>query len=515
MTLYLGRSGRALSKPIRYLLQTRPARAHISTVNDRSYTRALELLESVTSNHNVTLMLARGASYANGASLPEMLDWLNRAGYTQHDLTKLKVVHVAGTKGKGSVSAMVSGILAQYNHHAQAGDAKSLGDIGLYTSPHLVSIRERIRINGRPISQEDFAASFFRLWESFTAAAGGESQDPKATKPGFFRYLTLMAFDVFLHKGITSAVFECGIGGEYDSTNILPRDAVSVTAVTKLGIDHVTLLGNTIEKIAWHKAGIFKPGVPAFTYDQIPSAMNILKERAQQIDCPLSIVDLPRLNAGEDIISGRTQLNLQGDFQIDNARLAAAAAKQHITNMTQGTPADWAEISTTALKKIDWPGRCEVRKDENIEWYIDGAHNDDSIQLAARWFTKRQDTSKPVMIIFNQQNRDGVPLLRRLQSILAEGGVTCISHGIFCPNTIFKPQQEEDVTLQRAMKDAWSEMMPESSSTLCGSIEEAVEHARKAAQGKEVHVFVTGSLHLVGGLIRVLERKGRHDKDVI
>ena len=176
----------------------------------------------------------------------------------------MKPIHVAGTKGKGSTSAFIASILAQYTSSEPHSKPSK---IGLYTSPHLRFVRERIQINNEPISEELFAKYFFEVWDRLEAAAkSDDTPQDEPTKPVYFRYLTLMALHAYLKEGVDTAVIECGIGGEFDSTNILVKP--TVTAVTSLGIDHTAVLGSTLPEIAWHKAGIFKHDSIAFTAPQ-------------------------------------------------------------------------------------------------------------------------------------------------------------------------------------------------------------------------------------------------------
>ncbi|KAK6820577.1 folylpolyglutamate synthase [Apiospora arundinis] len=168
--------------------------------------------------------------------------------------------------------------------------------IGLFTSPHLIAVRERIRIDGKPVSEELFARYFFEVWDMLGQAEEAEGNStnegkpvassenvldvPMPTRPIYARYLTLMSYHLFLQEGVDVAVYETGIGGEYDATNIVERPVA--TAISTLGIDHVFALGNTVEKIAWHKAGIMKKGSAAFTIEQVPEAAEVLQNRAEQ-----------------------------------------------------------------------------------------------------------------------------------------------------------------------------------------------------------------------------------------
>lgn len=488
----------------------------------RSYADAMSLLDGLASNRTVVSTIQNADRDMNLDAIPEMLEWVTKAGYSIEEFNKLKVIHVAGTKGKGSVCAMVASILHQYSDFSQvpAGSVRQsghtgLGKIGLYTSPHLISVRERIRIANAPISQELFTSYFFELWDRFTAsaaAAGHLEPESSATKPGFFRYLTIMAFHVFLKEGIETAVVECGIGGEYDSTNILSKDATSVTAITKLGIDHVGMLGNTVEKIAWHKGGVMKEGVECFTVPQAEGAMDVLYQRADQKGAILQVVGRSPELKGDGI-----KLALEGDFQKDNASVAIAVAKAHLQLV--GGPGILQEAGLPSqfikgLQQVKWEGRCETRRDGNIEWCIDGAHTLDSIKATAEWFAGKLGASKgQAMLIFNQQQRDAPSLLQALHFHLEglTGARHIFNHAVFCANTPYKSEVRhvnglDDLAAQRTIADAWSEVEPDTESEVCFSIEEAIELARQAAVDyKDFKVLVTGSLHLVGGLLKVLE----------
>lgn len=391
----------------------------------RTYSEALRLLDSLQSNRTVVSAVSDASRDMNQDAMPEMLEWTRKAGYEASDLRRLRCIHVAGTKGKGSVCAMIENILLQYrgeNQQLTEGKRSQIGKVGLYTSPHLVTVRERIRIDGLPISEPLFARYFFDLWDRFsTPAATSIVPDTQSseTKPAYFRYLTLLAFHTFMKEGVETAVVECGIGGEYDSTNILPPEAVTVTAITRLGLDHIGMLGDTVEKIAWHKAGIMKAGVPAYTVEQVPGAQEVLASRAFEKDVTLQVVK--RHPALEDL-----KLGLEGDFQKDNASLAIVVAGLHLQTLgiiVQPTQESISEEIRQGLETVKWPGRCEVREDGNIQWLIDGAHTIDSIKETAKWFVKKvreaDESLRPptaTMLIFNQQDRDARTLVKTLIS---------------------------------------------------------------------------------------------------
>lgn len=535
--------------------------ARMASCTGRSYADALALLENLQSNRSVVTSISTSPFDMNQAAIPEMLDWTRKAGYEVGDFAKhgLRCIHIAGTKGKGSVCAMVEKLLLQYRGEDACGGLavgarKSLGKIGMYTSPHLITVRERIHIDGSPISERLFARYFFELWDRFSNSVPDSDPMSLDTKPSYFRYLTILALHVFLQEGVETAIMECGIGGEYDSTNILPPEAVTVCAIARLGIDHIGMLGETIEEIAWHKAGIIKTGTPVFTIEQVPAAHAVLKKRAAEKGVELQVVKQPK--AVDNSRLG-IDLSMEGDFQQTNAALSTAVAASHLMTMgiTEGIPKPQAlpvppeslpEQFKYGLKTAKLPGRCEVRKDGNIEWLIDGAHTVDSIEAVAQWFTSKVDEAwkeeKPptaTMLIFNQQDRDAEALLRTLITSIAraasskngprshrsfptaEDGAQSASkiftYAAFCTNTPFKDDvgKDVDLSLQERLAEVYNGMQDGNSTHMCyGNVEEAVEFARKVSAGEErVLVLVTGSLYLVGGLMKVLEKQAGSDSD--
>ena len=221
-------------------------------------------------------------------------------------------------------------------------------------------------MNNEPLSEALFAKYFFETWDRLedTARRKGLPTDVTA-KPVYFRFLTLMAFHTFLSEGVDTAIIECGIGGEYDSTNIIERP--TVTGITSLGIDHTAMLGNTIEEIAWHKAGIMKSGALAFTSPQPASALEVLHRRAAEKGVALQVVDNDR-----DL--DKIKLGLAADFQKTNASLAVKIAHAHLASFDNSrTPLlSLPQPFIEGLEKVRWPGRCDIRREDNVAWHIDG-----------------------------------------------------------------------------------------------------------------------------------------------
>jgi dihydrofolate synthase / folylpolyglutamate synthase len=268
-----------------------------------------------------------------------------------------RVVHIAGTNGKGSTCAMIAAGL-------RAAGVRT----GLFTSPHLVEPTERIQIDGIPVSQAQFSRAFDVVHE----AAGSLDLD---AHPSYFETVAAMAFWLFRELNVKTAVIEVGLGGRLDATNIVEP---AVTVITPIDMDHQIFLGDTIESIAAEKAGILKPGVPAVFARQRPDAQAVLDAKAAELGIPVKraadfeIRDL-QIDARGSRFSG-IECPLPGEHQVDNAVTAALALE------TLG-------VSPKGISETTWPGRLE-HISPNPDILLDGAHNPAGVRSLIRYLER-------------------------------------------------------------------------------------------------------------------------------
>jgi dihydrofolate synthase / folylpolyglutamate synthase len=281
---------------------------------------------------------------------------------------KLKTIHIAGTNGKGSTTAMISRILLESGYK-----------VGMYTSPYLEEFQERIQIDNRNIPKEDLCEIIAKVSKAIDQVIG-EGYD----HPTEFEIITCAMFLYFYEQKVDYAVIEVGLGGRLDSTNVI---IPLVSVITSISYDHMNILGNTLEEIAYEKAGIIKEGVPVVLYPQEEESMKVIEKVSSEKKCKLIKVsnDFVTYLGTEDMNqrmivdtfrdSYPVNLSLLGKHQLLNCALAVTVAE---VLMEQGLIINKQHI-LSALLKVKWPGRLEIVSKSPMV-VIDGAHNIDGIR---------------------------------------------------------------------------------------------------------------------------------------
>lgn len=315
-------------------------------------------------------------------------------------------IHIAGTKGKGSVSALCASALT-------ASGRKT----GLYTSPHLIDFCERIQVDGQPIPHVELAD----LTEEIKPIV---ASIPKLTT---FEITTALAFLYFARQKVDAAVIEVGLGGRLDATNvILPRVAV----ITSLSYDHMAVLGDTLAKIAREKAGIIKPGVPVVSSPQKQEALEVLERVSAEKNAPLTVVGRDiAFERGEHSLDGQTfitqqssfRIPLLGEHQVMNAVTAYAALKQSGFDLSD------AEIAK-GFAEVRWPCRFEIASRENPTLILDSAHNEDSFEKLTAALIEYFPGRKIILIFGVSEDKHIFDMLNAMKGIISRLLVTRADH---------------------------------------------------------------------------------------
>lgn len=320
----------------------------------------------------------------------------------------LPVIHIAGTNGKGSTIAHLRQLL------------QALGlTVGVFSSPYLIDYRDQLTINGKPIPEQDLAdlfASYRPLLLEHQAELLGLTE---------FEIITAMSFDYFHQQEVDIAIMEVGMGGLLDSTNVCQP---LLTAITTIGLDHVALLGDTLEKIAEQKAGIIKENIPVVLGNIAPQAVQVITDIAEQKTAPLwhyqddyKVIPQASLAHGETFryqskLREETQLitPLIGSQQVENAGLALALADLYC--QLQGLPLLTADQVQDALKQVSWPGRMEILSQDPLI-LIDGAHNPHAMERLVTNLNQRYP-DQPKQILFTCINtKEELTMIRQLKTV--------------------------------------------------------------------------------------------------
>ena len=386
-------------------------------------------------------------------------------------------IHIAGSNGKGSVAAFLSSILTEAGYR-----------VGLYTSPHLVSVEERIALDGRPITSDRFAAAADQVRRRLETALESGTID---REPTYFEFLTAMAFHVFQREKCDLQIVETGLGGRLDATNVIDKPLLCI--ITRIDREHMNHLGTTPEEIAVEKAGIVRPGVPTLTFERDRSTLVALRQAVEQGGSTLIEVPTERqvkfLENGEiDIKAGRTTfanlaIPLPGDHQIDNLSLALRAVE---LLGSRGYPVEMDRLRM-GVELTRWPGRLEVVR-THPTLLLDGAHNPSGARCLDAYLQSMASGGDLLLVFGTMRDKDiaGVmkPLFPRARKVF-----------------LTRASVERAATLQTLEREAAAFDRETESFPQPGA---ALDAALGAADPDDT-VLVTGSLILVGEIKQHLQ----------
>jgi dihydrofolate synthase/folylpolyglutamate synthase len=395
-----------------------------------------------------------------------------------------RTVHIAGTKGKGSTAAMISRVLIAAGYNT-----------GLFTSPHLHTLRERIRTSGTMISEADFAALVAKV-KPIVEKVNREAAYGELTT---FEILTAIVFAYFKSSRVDFQLLEVGLGGRLDATNVAKAD---VCVITSISLDHTEILGDTVAKIAAEKAGIIKPGCIVVSSPQVGEAAEVIRQVCQQQGARL-------IQVGEDIVWQKTggDLHLQnfavkgrsgnydlaipllGDHQLENAATALAALEALVYLGAKISAQDFVQ----GFGQVSWPGRLQILSREPMV-LVDGAHNAYSMRKLVEAIKKLFRFKRCLVIFGTSCDKDVLGMAKELESLADNIIITTSSH----------PRAASISTLARefARLDIKVDIVE--------NISTALPKALAVAQKKDL-ILVTGSLFVVAEAIDYVIKAGVAD----
>uniref|UniRef100_A0AAG5DSF9 Folylpolyglutamate synthase n=1 Tax=Anopheles atroparvus TaxID=41427 RepID=A0AAG5DSF9_ANOAO len=491
-------AGVSLSK--RQLCSSCPATSD-RTLKEQNYENAVSTLNTFQSNYSVLQDSIKRKHQDDSKHISDITKFLDRIGIPLSRLDRLPVIHVSGSKGKGSTCAMVESILRNNGYRT-----------GFFSSPHLVTVTERIRLDGVPIANERFAEHFWNIYNRLVT-----TRDCADDLPSYFCFLTIMAMEVFLHEKVDVGVIEVGIGGRYDSTNVL-RNTQTV-GITSLGLEHTQLLGETLEEIAWQKAGIIKPGCDVFTTLQPANALKVIQRECHQMKATLHITPI-RLDEYDWVIKPAL-LNEACAAEELNTSLAVQIASNWIrrtrpnvlTVNSQTVPKNIAE----GVDRCFWPGRLQrVAVGDRRTLYLDGAHTVESIDVCVRWFASKSLSHHHKLLIFNTTGeRDSYKLLSILSRTIQ------FDAAFFTPNVAFSLATRADTVnhnfpveqqLHRCEENCmlWQTQLCNRRGFRYDSVDSVFKQIEKMYPLASPHcdILITGSIHLLGAALTALKMEG-------
>uniref|UniRef100_A0A914P0G6 tetrahydrofolate synthase n=1 Tax=Panagrolaimus davidi TaxID=227884 RepID=A0A914P0G6_9BILA len=345
--------------------------------------------------------------------------------------------------------------------------------------------------------------------------------------PAYFKFLTLLAFHVFLKEKVDVAVIEVGIGGEYDCTNVIRNP--TVCGITTLDYDHVSMLGSSLPEIAWHKAGIMKRDSICIGVEQPSEAMKVIEQRANDREC--QFYTTPGINEYEfpsnhldSILPGHHQMtNLSLALQLVRIWLERTGNNDSLPSLKLSLPSPTKTLTgfsvpqefLDGLKKCSWKGRGQILKKDNITFFLDGAHTPKSLQFCNEWYSENHPTPTSdvfqVLLFTCTSDRNPSTLLPMLKDTgfdIAIFSTTRLKPAIdkHLDSTNLNASEIEQQEKCVANQTCWKDLTGQDKTETFDCISDALDRIRKLSKNnKEIHVLVTGSLHLVGGVLSFVD----------
>lgn len=386
---------------------------------------------------------------------------------------KLKIIHVAGTNGKGSTCSFISTILKEFDYK-----------VGLYTSPFLEVFNERIRINNENISDKDIGRIVSIIKEKIEIMV-----DKGFDYPTEFEIVTAMAFYYYFENNVDFVVLEVGLGGKYDATNVINKSEVSV--ITPISIDHINVLGNTISKIASEKAGIIKENSTVFIYNQSDEAKNVIKKVCDDKNSKFFEVLFDDIKIKHSDINYQEfdyknyknlKINLIGEHQIKNSILAINVVEFILSKYNKKIDEDKLKLG---LLNTKWAGRIEKIK-ENPLFIIDGAHNEDGAKSLSKVLDKNFKNKNLTLLLGMLEDKEIDKVLEILIPYFNKVVTTNVSN----PRTKSCDDLKEKIS--NYVKEVYS----------IDNLEEALNFTLKNSDKDDI-IISCGSLYLIGEIRRL------------
>lgn len=385
------------------------------------------------------------------------------AALAGHPEDRLRFIHVAGTNGKGSTCAMLESVYRAAGYR-----------VGLFTSPHLVAFGERIQVNRHLISETDVIRLTAMMQRLLQDPVWNQAASP-AHHPTFFEVVTILALCYFAEQQCDLVVWETGLGGRLDATNIVTPLA---SVITNVQFDHQQWLGNTLSQIAAEKAGIIKPHVPVLTAADEEDALQVISQTAQRCRSPLTVVTASE--SGRPPLD-RLRLPLLGEHQRRNAALTLATI--HV--LQEKLPVSASAIEE-GLSGVDWPGRFQIiRRPSGQVLLLDGAHNPAGAAMLRSAFESLYPDVRPTIILGILQDKDWAAICR----ILAPLG----------SRLLLTPVPSQRTSSPEELCDVCRQTNPVALLTVCDSLKHALD-----LSVQDPFLLVTGSLYLVGEAMEIL-----------